>query len=105
MERLPIFSIASAFIYLSDIDAGSKRLGPSIQGFSNSLFIPKVPPSTFDLLLQRVSDLYSIKRSKEISNRNKYLHFFNIRSTLYEAYYWRNAEKTIATTARNYKLF
>ena len=74
-------------------------------GFSNSLFISKVPPSTFDLLLQRVSDLYSIKRSKEISNRNKYLHFFNIRSTLYEAYYWRNAEKTIATTARNYKLF
>ena len=45
---------------------------------------PKVPPSTFDLLLQRVSDLYSIKRSKEISNRNKYLHYFNIRSTLYE---------------------
>lgn len=45
---------------------------------------PGVPPSTLDLIIQRVSDLYNIKISKETSNRNKYLHYFNIRSPWYD---------------------
>jgi hypothetical protein len=45
---------------------------------------PDVPPSTLDLVIQRVSDLYNIKRSKETSNRNKYLRYFNIRSPWYD---------------------
>jgi hypothetical protein len=45
---------------------------------------PSVPPSTLDLIIQRVSDLYNIKRAKETSNRNKYLHYFNVRSPWYD---------------------
>jgi hypothetical protein len=61
--------------------------GISIESILNSKINspePAVPPSTFDLIIQRVSDLYNIKRSKETSNRNKYLHYFNIRSHWYD---------------------
>src|SRR5947208_14170443 len=36
------------------------------------------PPSTYDLMVRRSSDSYSDKMSAKTSNRNKYLHYFNI---------------------------
>jgi hypothetical protein len=41
----------------------------------------ELPPSTYDLMVRRASDSYSDEKSTKTSNRNKYLHYFNIRST------------------------
>jgi hypothetical protein len=65
-------------------DLPSRISGVSIESILN----PKIntqehelPPSTLDLKIRRATDPYSNTKSTKTSNRNKYLHYFNIRST------------------------
>ena len=65
-------------------DLPSRTSGVSIESILNPKINTQeheIPPSTLDLIIRRSSDPSSDKKSTKTSNRNKYLHYFNIRST------------------------
>jgi hypothetical protein len=67
-------------------DLPSRISGVSIESILNPKINTKeheIPPSTLDLI-PRSSDPSSDKKSTKTSNRNKYLHYFNIRSTWHD---------------------